>query len=146
MTFGTHQFSGSGALGPVQAPEGRRIEDVNPLAPESDQAGTLECREDAAHDLTPRAKLVGQRLTYRGGETFAFKDNLVVFEKQDGKVVRLRAGADDGERPMRAPTTPRRHFAGTRRRSSSNQCCTTTKPVDDESSGPSGRLFITRKR
>ena len=46
-----------------------------------------------------------EALTYRGGDTFGFKDTLVVFEKQDGKVVRLRVDSGAGYNPL-ARVTP----------------------------------------
>jgi CubicO group peptidase (beta-lactamase class C family) len=45
-----------------------------------------------------------EALIYRGGETFALRDTLVVFEKQDGKVVRLRLDTGSGHNVLARAT------------------------------------------
>jgi hypothetical protein len=60
---------------------------------------TLTFTNTAAAGSPPEA------LTYRGGDTFAFKDNLVIFERQDGKVVRLRLDTGAGHNVL-ARVTP----------------------------------------
>ncbi len=49
-----------------------------------------------------------EALTYRGGDTFGYKDTLVIFEKQDGKVVRLRLDSGAGHNLLArvAPAVP----------------------------------------
>lgn len=47
-----------------------------------------------------------EALTYRGGDTFGFKDTLVVFEKENGTVVRLRLDSGAGNNVL-ARVTPK---------------------------------------
>jgi len=49
-----------------------------------------------------------EALTYRGGDTFGFKDNLVIFEKEEGQVVRLRLDTGAGHNVLGRvrPTAP----------------------------------------
>ena len=54
---------------------------------------------------TAAAGSAPEALTYRGGDTFGFKDTLVIFEKQDGKIVRLRLDSGAGHNVL-ARVTP----------------------------------------
>ena len=42
-----------------------------------------------------------QTLTYRGGDTFGVRDTLVIFEREGGRVVRLRLDAVFGHYPLK---------------------------------------------
>jgi hypothetical protein len=42
-----------------------------------------------------------QTLTYRGGDTFGVKDTLVIFEREGGRVARLRLDSVFGHYPLK---------------------------------------------
>jgi hypothetical protein len=50
------------------------------------------------------APMVPQTLTYRGGDTFAVKDTLLIFEREAGRVTRLRLDTVAGHYPLKKKT------------------------------------------